>query len=92
MELSEDTKQLQRSLFQSKIERAKLMTLDERLFAGAKLFDEQMKFTRDMIAGLNPDWNAAQVDAEVRRRLAIQRRLDNAGLYRPVVIDEATTQ
>ena len=86
------TIELQRSIHRRKAERAKLMSIDERLAAGAKLFEEQKRFMLDMIAGLHADWNANQVDVEVRRRLAVKRLRDNAGLYRNVVTDDEGEQ
>ncbi len=87
MEPTAETIELQRSIHRSKAERVKLMSIDERLVAGAKLFEEQMRLMRDMIAGLHADWNANQVDDEVRRRLAVKRIRDDAGLYRKVITD-----
>ena len=87
MERAAQIRELQRSIQSRKAEQAKLMSIDQRLTAGAKLFDEQLRLARDMIAGLNPEWDANQVDTEVRRRMAIKQTLDDAGLYRTVAAD-----
>ena len=87
MERTAQTRELQRSIQRRKAEQAKLMSMDQRLTAGAKLFDEQLRLAKDMIAGLNPEWDANQVDTEVRRRMAIKRTRDDSGLYRTVAAD-----
>ena len=69
-----------------------MMSIDQRLTAGAKLFEEQLRLTRDMIAGLNPEWDANQIDTEVRRRMAIKQTRDDAGLYRTVAADGIISQ
>lgn len=77
MEIDRLSKDIQRS----KVERAREMTLDERLTAGATLYAEQLLLVREMIVGLHPEWTEAEVDAEMRRRQAVIRTTNEKGFY-----------
>ncbi len=74
---------LQDEIFLSKVKRARRMTIDERMMEGLHLFDRCMSLMRDGVTASHPEFTPEQVEKEVRRRLAIARRLDDAGLYRP---------
>lgn len=76
-----EIKALAKDILRRKAERARALTLDERLTAGAALFAEQLLLLRDMIAGLHPEWTEAEVDAELRRRLDVMRRIRERGFY-----------
>lgn len=88
MNIDPETKQLQDSIQRSKVERAKALTFEQRFRAGADLFDEGMRWMRGMIESQNPAWSADEVDAEIQRRKAIRRKVDDAGLYRLVERDD----
>ena len=73
---------LQDDLFRSKVQRARHMSPDQRMMEGLRLFDRGMSLMRDGIRAQYPECSSEQVEREVARRLAIARRLDEAGLYR----------
>jgi len=75
---------LARDIRRDKAERARQMSLDERLTAGAKLYAEQMRLARSLVAGLHPDWTDAQVDAEMFRREELIRQRNTKKYYRTV--------
>ena len=73
----EPTPQLIEQLRRDKIEAAKRMTEEQRFLAGGELFDAVVE---RMVAGIRmqrPNAQAAQVEAMLRERLAIARRLEN---------------
>lgn len=80
--VSAELQSLQDDLFRSKVQRARRMSLDERLMEGLRLFDRGVSLMRDGIRGQHPEFDEAQIEREVHRRLAIAKRLDDAGLYR----------
>ena len=69
----------------NKAQRARQMSLDERLTAGAKLYAEQMRLTKSFVAGLHPNWTAAQVEAEMFRREDLIRQRNTKKYYRTVL-------
>jgi|688.fasta_scaffold357546_3 hypothetical protein len=79
-----DSRKLDRDLRRDKARRARKMSLDERLTAGPRLYAEQMRLTRSLIGGLNPDWTDAQVDAEICRREELIRQKNTRKYYRPL--------
>lgn len=82
------SQKLDRDLRSDKAERARQMSLDERLTAGPRLYDEQMRLTRSLIAGLNPEWTDAQVDEEISRREELIRQRNTKKYYRSVLAIE----
>lgn len=76
-----ETKSLAKEIQRSKAERARTMTLDERLTAGATLFAQQLLLVREMVAGLHPEWSQAEVDSELRRRQDVIRKVSEKGFY-----------
>ena len=74
---------LQESIARSKCDRAKALTLAEKLRAGASLYDEGMQWMALMIESQNPQLTAEEVDAEIERRKRIIRQIDDNGLYQP---------
>jgi len=75
---------LARDIRRDKAERARQMSLDERLTAGAKLYAEQMRLARSLLAGLHPDWTDGQVEAEMFRREELIRQRNTKKYYRTV--------
>ncbi len=61
------------------------MTLDERLTAGPKLYAEQMRLARSLVAGLHPIWTDEQVDVEMLRREDLIRQRNTKKYYRQVL-------
>ena len=81
MQLDPETLALQRSIQNSKIEKAKLANPGEKLMAGARLFDV---VRQRMLCGIRdefPEWTESEIDAEFRRRIDLQRRRDERGFY-----------
>ena len=84
-----EIKALQDAIFLSKVARARRTPIDEKLFDGPRLFDQSCGLIRGGIRHEHPDFSDEQVDAELRRVLAIKRQLDERGLYEHVgYIDE----
>jgi len=65
-------------LFREKLEAARRMTEEERFLAGPRLFDYACRIARDGIRADHPDYDDAQVEAELRRRIEIARRLEES--------------
>jgi hypothetical protein len=82
---------LAREIRRDKAERARQMSLDERLTAGPKLYVEQMRLARSLVAGLHPDWTDDQIDAEMFRREELIRQRNTKKYYRPVLSIEDQT-
>lgn len=73
---------LQQDIFHSKVLRARAQSIDEKLFEGPRLHDLVCQRMRDGIRSESPEFSEEDVERELRRRLAIRRRLDERGLYR----------
>jgi len=72
------------AVWTTKIERARAMPPEEKLLAGARLFDRVRLRMMDGIRALHPAWNEQQVVFECRRRLAAVRAREERGIYTPV--------
>ena len=84
-----ETRQLQNEIYRSKVLRARQMSIGEKMALGAQLFDQNMAIMRASIRTDHPDSTEEQIEAEVGRRLAIAKRLDEGNLYRDAgVLDE----
>lgn len=81
--VEEQIADLQQSIFRGKVVRARATSSGEKIAEAAVLFDVTLALMRDAIATDNPALAPDEVQAEVRRRLRIARRLDEAGVYRP---------
>jgi hypothetical protein len=79
-----DDKELAREIRKDKAERARQMSLDERLTAGPILYAEQMRLARSLVAGLQPGWTDEQVDSEMLRREELIRNRNTKKYYRAV--------
>ena len=83
-----ETIALERSIYRSKVERARAAPLEAKLFAGAVLFD---RVRERMLCGIRsqfPSWSKAEVEAECSHRLAVRRKRGESRVYTPV--DPAT--
>lgn len=88
-EPDDETKQLMDEIFIDKILRARRRSISEKILDGPKLFESSCAMMRNGIRSQHPDFNADQIEQELRRRLAIKRRIDEAGIYTNVgVLDE----
>lgn len=82
-------KDLHDSVFRTKVARARRTPMAEKMLDGPRLFDQSCEIMRGGIRSENPEFTPEQVEQELRRRLAIARKIDDAGLYRDAgVVDE----
>jgi len=80
---------LKKSIQRSKVERAKAMPPENKLLEGARLFDMVRARMLDGIRNQFPAWTEEQVREEFRRRLDLQRRREERGIYQEFgVIDD----
>jgi hypothetical protein len=88
-QVDDETKRLMDSIFIEKVMRARQRSIGEKLLDGPRLFEQGCQIMRGGIRSQFPDFTAEQVEAEFRRRLAIGRRIAEAGIYQNVgVLDE----
>lgn len=80
--IDHDILELQNSIARSRIDRSQSLTDVKRLRGGADLYDEGMLWLTLAIRAENPEFSAEQIDAEIERRKAIVRRIDDNGLYK----------
>lgn len=71
----EPTQELIDSLRREDIQQAREMTLAQKFFAGAELFDYACAVTSSGIRFENPTFTQEQVLAELRRRIGLGERL-----------------
>ena len=84
-----ETKQLMDSIFIDKVLRARQRTPGEKMLDGPRLFAMGCLMMRNGIRWQFPEFTEEQVEAELVRRLAIRRRIDEAGIYQDAgVLDE----
>ena len=84
-----ETKQLMDSIFIEKVLRARQRTPGEKMLDGPRLFAMGCLMMRNGIRWQFPEFTEEQVEAELVRRLAIRRRIDEAGIYQDAgVLDE----
>ena len=76
-----ETKSLMDSIFIEKILRARRTPMDEKILDGPRLFDLNCSLARSGIRAQFPDYSDEQVEQELDRRLAIARRISDAGIY-----------
>ncbi len=74
---------LQAAIDQSIIRRAAELSMAEKLRMGADLYDEGIRWLRQLIKAENPEFSDEQISQELDRRRAIARRIDDAGRFRP---------
>ena len=80
-QVDDETKQMMDSIFIGKVLRARRTPMDEKILDGPRLFDLNCAMARSGIRSQFPDYSDEQVEQELRRRLAIARRIDDAGIY-----------
>jgi hypothetical protein len=71
------TSELADSIFIEKVKRARREPIDSKMISGAQLFDYACEMSRSGIRAQNPLADAAQVEAELRRRLKLMERLED---------------
>lgn len=85
----ESLKALQDEIFIDKVLRARRRSIGEKILDGPRLFESACAMMRNGIRAQFPDLGEEQVELELRRRLEIKRRIDEAGIYQNVgVLDE----
>ena len=77
------------AIFVDKVRRARQTPPGEKMLDGPRLFDQNCQLMRGAIRSQFPEFDDGQVEQELRRRLAIARRIDEAGIY--TNIDETSS-
>jgi hypothetical protein len=86
-ESQREIRNLQASIDQSNLRRAADLSMAEKFKLGADLYDDGIRWLKQIIKAEQPDLNAEQVNQELDRRNAIKRRIEEAGLIRLYVED-----
>ena len=81
---SSSWKELMDAIFIDKVRRARQTPMDQKMLDGPRLFDLNCQIMRSGIRTQFPEFDDEQVEQEFERRLAIARRIDDAGIYRNV--------
>jgi hypothetical protein len=68
--------QLANSLYRERVERARRRSIADKLLDGGLLFEHACEIARAGIRFQNPQFDEAQVRAELRRRLGLAHRLE----------------
>ena len=79
---ADSAKELMDAIFIDKVRRARQTPMDKKMLDGPRLFDLNCQIMRSGIRAQHPHYNEQQIEKELRRRLAIARRIDDAGNYR----------
>ncbi|HEY4260948.1 MAG TPA: hypothetical protein VGM98_12340 [Schlesneria sp.] len=79
-----ESKALMDAIFVDRVRRARQRSMGEKMLDGPRLFDLNCQIMRSSIRAQFPGHDAEQVEQELRRRLAIARRIDEAGIYTDV--------
>ena len=89
MSVDAETKQLMDDIFIDKVLRARRRSVGAKILDGPRLFDDCCQMMRGGIRSQFPEYTEEQVRSELRRRLAIQRQIQEAGIYQDAgVLDE----
>jgi hypothetical protein len=73
----EPTRELIDEIYRERVLRARQVPLEQKLFAGARLFDEVCDRMRAGLRDENPEADCATIEELLRRRLDLLRRLDS---------------
>ena len=84
MKPGEEFQPLMDDIFREKVLRARRMTPAERIEDVFKLYDMGVELMRSGIRAQHPDWSGDQIEAEISRRFACIRQLEEHGIYQPV--------
>jgi hypothetical protein len=77
--------QLQKAIDQSNLRRANELSLAEKFKLGADLYDDGIRWLKQIIRAEQPSLCDEQVSEELDRRRAIKKRAEEEGLFRPYV-------
>ena len=86
-ESEREIRELQCMIDQSNLRRAAELSMAEKLKLGADLYDDGIRWLKQIIRAEQPDLCDEQLDEELDRRKAIKRRVEEAGLFQPCVED-----
>jgi hypothetical protein len=78
---------LQASIDQSNLRRAAELSMADKFKLGADLYDDGIRWLKQIIKAERPDYTAEQVNEELDRRRAIKRQVEEAGIVRQYVED-----
>ncbi|HYE20690.1 MAG TPA: hypothetical protein VEA69_19745 [Tepidisphaeraceae bacterium] len=66
------------AIYREKVLRARSQSIEEKLALGADLYTYATSITLAGIRNQHPEWTEEQVRAELRRRIALSRRLERS--------------
>lgn len=78
---------LQTAIDQSNLRRAADLSMAEKFRLGADLYDNGIRWLKQIIRAEQADWSDEQVNGELDGRKAIKRKVEEAGLFQPYVED-----
>ena len=82
-----EIRDLQTVIDRSNLRRAADLSIPEKLKLGADLYDDGIRWLKQIIKAEQQDLSDEQVNEELDRRKAIKRRVEEAGLFQPYVED-----
>jgi hypothetical protein len=82
---TQEIRELQASIDQSTLRRATELTMAEKFKLGADLFDDGIRWLKQIVKAEQPDLSDDQINQEIDRRRAIKRRIEEQGLYQVYV-------
>ena len=85
---SQEIRAWQRAIDESIVRRAARLTMAQKLLMGASLYDEQIRWLIQILKAQHPEWTDVEIWAEIARRKAIQRQVEEAGLFRVITEEE----
>ncbi len=83
----DEVRRMQNAIDESNLRRANELSMPEKLKLGADLYDDGIRWLKQIIRAEQPDFNDEQVNEELDRRRAIKRRVEEAGLFQPYLED-----
>jgi hypothetical protein len=84
-ESEREIRNLQISIDQSNLRRAAELSMAEKFKLGADLYDDSIRWLKQIIKAEQPDLSDEQVSEELDRRKAIKRKVEEEGLFQPYV-------
>ena len=85
---SQEIRAWQRAIDESIVRRAARLTMAQKLLMGPSLYDEQIRWLIQILKAQHPEWTDVEIRAEIARRKAIKRQVEEAGLFRVITEDE----
>ena len=81
MDAPNEFQPLMDSIFREKVLRARQQSISEKIVGGLDLFEEVLVRMRGGIRAQFPQFDEEQVEAELYRRIEVQRRLKEHGFF-----------